>query len=143
MIEALLNNFFTQLIPFITFSSSIAFFTKLSQRNDEFGIIRFYRTISVVGFTFLFLFIFLIQAFQVEELLWPDQSITLVFFGAIFAVLTWIVSALTQISDALGITVRTEVVKTAQKIMELLEKEETDGLKENLLSNQGVIKLNV
>ena len=35
------------------------------------------------------------------------------------------------------------VIKTAQKIIELLEKEETDGLKENLLSNQGVIKLNV
>jgi O-antigen/teichoic acid export membrane protein len=115
-----LNNFFMQLIPFMTFSSSIAFFTKLSQRNNEFGIIRFYRIISFVAFILLFLVIFSVQAFELEDFLWPDQSITLVFYAAIFAILTWIGNSLIQISDALGITVSTEIIKIVQKIIGLL-----------------------
>ena len=44
-----INNFFIQLIPFLIFSTSIAFFTKLSQRNNEFGLVRFFRIISSIA----------------------------------------------------------------------------------------------
>ncbi|WP_186434390.1 lipopolysaccharide biosynthesis protein [Lutibacter sp. Hel_I_33_5] len=114
-----LNNFFIQLIPFFTFSTSIAFFTKLSQRNNEFGLVRFFRIISIIAFILLFLIIVFSQTFKLNNFLWPEQSIYLVYLAAIFAILTWIVSSLTQISDALGITVSTEIAKIIQRIIGL------------------------
>lgn len=115
-----LNNFFVQLLPFLTFSTSIGFFTKLSQRNNEFGLVSFFRLLSIIAFFLLFLIIVIAQVFEITDLLWPKQSIYLVCMAAIFAILTWLVSSLTQISDALGITVSTEITKVIQRFIGLL-----------------------
>ena len=115
-----LNNFFVQLIPFLTFSTTAAFFTKLSQRNNDFGLVSFYRILCVFAFFILFLIIVFAQVFEINDFIWPKQSIYLVYMGAIFAILTWAVSSLTQISDALGITVSTEITKIIQRFMGLI-----------------------
>ena len=115
-----LTNFFNRLFPFFTFSTSIGFYTKLSQRQDEFGIVSFYGRVIFFAFCCLFLFIFLSKSFGVTEFLWPDQSIKYVYMAALFAVLTWIVATLTQVSDARGITVITEIARIFQKFIGLL-----------------------
>ena len=114
-----LNNFFVQLLPFLTFSTSVGFFTKLSQRNNEFGLVSFFRLLSVIAFFILFLIIVIAQVFEISDLLWPKQSIYLVCMGAVFAILTWILTSLTQISDAIGITVSTEITKIIQRFIGL------------------------
>ncbi|HAZ03486.1 MAG: hypothetical protein A2W90_16655 [Bacteroidetes bacterium GWF2_42_66] len=115
-----LTNFFSQLIPFFTFNTSIGFYTKLSQRQEEFGLIKFFGRISLFAFVFLFLFILLTQLVDFSNYLWPEQELKFLFMAAFFTVLTSLADTLAQISDARGITISTEIAKIIQKSVGLL-----------------------
>ncbi|MDC0553778.1 hypothetical protein OAO25_00970 [Flavobacteriaceae bacterium] len=115
-----LTVFFLQLIPFITFSTSIGFFTKLAQRQEEFGLVSFFGRIIIIGFTILFVFIFVIQLFDLTIFIWPDQQFKFIVMAFFYTLLTFAVDFLTQISDARGITVSTEIAKLFQKFLGFL-----------------------
>lgn len=115
-----LNNFFVQLFPFFTLSTSIGFFTKLSQRQNEFGIISFYGRIVILAIILIILSIFASQLFGFVGFFWIGQKVQYVYMAAIFASLSWIINSLIQISDAYGITVATETAKIFQKLIGLM-----------------------
>jgi O-antigen/teichoic acid export membrane protein len=115
-----LTHFFIQLMPFFTFSTSIAFFTKLSQRQNEFGLISFYSIINVFAVFMIAFIIFFSNLIGVNEFLWPNQMSSYIWMGALCAVFTWIITQLIQISDAYGITISSEIAKIAEKVIGLL-----------------------
>lgn len=112
-----LNIFFYQLIPLLTFSTSVGFFTKLSQRQHEFGLISFYFRIIFIAFIILFLFIFTVHSFGFDLKIWVGQNIIFVYLAAGYAALMWFIETLYQIADANGLTVRSEISKTIFKLI--------------------------
>lgn len=112
-----LSNFISQLMPFFTLSTSIGFYTKISQRQNEFGLISFYFQFSVLAFITLFVFVSGSQLIHLNDLLWIDQSIGYVYMAIVWGGLTWMVQLLTQIADAYGLTVSTEIARIFQKFV--------------------------
>ena len=110
-----LTNFFSQLLPSFALSTEIAFYTKLSQRQNEFGLISFYGQFACLAILAMFFFIGGSQLIGVSKTFWIDQNIGYVYMAAIFAVLIWVVGLMTYVVDAYGLTVSTEIAKIIQK----------------------------
>jgi len=115
-----LNNFFIQLIPFFTFSTSFGFYTKLSSRNNEFGLVSFYGRITAIAISLLFVFFLISKAVGTTNLFWPDQSINFILMAILFVSISSIATILQQISDARGITVSTEIAKIIIRVFGLI-----------------------
>lgn len=115
-----LTNFFIQCLPLLTFSTSVGFYTKLSQRQKEFGLISFYWRINIFAFLLLFVFVFIAQSANIASLIWPNQNIDFIIMAVIYASLVWSINTLTQMADAQGLTVPIEIAKTLQKLIGLL-----------------------
>ena len=115
-----LTNFFTQCLPLLTFSTSLGFYTLLSKRQNEFGLISFYWRINLLAFSLLFIFILLAQTTNITSILWPEQNINYILMASIFSIFVWLLNILTQIGDAKALTVSFEISKTIQKFIGLL-----------------------
>lgn len=115
-----INSFFRELIPFFTFTASIGFFTKFSQRKNEFKLIIFFKYLLIFGMSLLIFFVFLSFYFEVSDILWRDQSNLAVLLGMVLCILIVFTTFLSQISDAIGITISLEVIKTIQKFIGLI-----------------------
>jgi O-antigen/teichoic acid export membrane protein len=112
-----LTDFFNQLIGLFTLATSIGFFTKLSQRQNEFGLISFYGQFTAIAIIAMFFFIGGSQLIGVSKTLWINQNMMYVYMAALFSVLTWLVMLMTQVVDAYGLTVSTEIAKIIQKLI--------------------------
>ena len=112
-----LTNFFTQALPLVTFSTILAFYTKLSQRPREFGITSYYGRIVVFGFVLILIFIILAEFSGISSEIWPSQVSINVLYAAIFAMITFVLSSLLKMSDAFGLTKNVEYAKVGQKII--------------------------
>lgn len=112
-----LSNFFTQLMPFFSLSTSTCFYTRLSQRQKDTGLISFY--FQFTGFSFIALFIFVVVSHTtgLSDILWVNQSIKYVYMSAGWALLIWVTTLLTQVADAYGLTISSEVAKIVQKLI--------------------------
>lgn len=114
-----LSNFFSQLMPFLSLSTSTGFYTKISQRQNEFGLISFYFQFNGLSTIALFIFIVGSQLTGISGILWLDQNICYVYMAGVWGALTWLAMLLTQVADAYGITVSTEVARIAQRCLGL------------------------
>jgi O-antigen/teichoic acid export membrane protein len=115
-----LTNFFQQVVGFLNFNTSTAFYTKLSQRQDDRKLVSFYfYVILLLG---LILGLFVAACFMVgkSNTIWPGQSGIYVVFGALWAFLTFFVMILNDMSDAYGLTVKSEMAKLAIKFFGLI-----------------------
>ena len=110
-----LTDFFSKVLAFLSMGTSLALFTKLSQRQKEQGILSFYFLFSCFVTVLLLLFVTSSVMMGWERLLWPEQQVSYVFWAAIFGLLTWFVQILTSIADAYGATVPSEKSKLLQK----------------------------
>lgn len=115
-----LSNFFSQLMPFFSLSTSAGFYTKLSRRQNEFGLISFYFQFTGLSFLALFMFVGGSQLIGISNILWLDQNIRYVYMAGGFSILTWLSTLLTQVADAYGITVSTEIARIIQRCLGLL-----------------------
>lgn len=115
-----LTNFFSQVTGFLDSGTSAGFYTKLSCRPQDAGLIRFY--FYFVGIASLTLLLLLLAATltPLPPVLWPDQKIVYVYLAALFAILLWMSQVLNQMTDAYGLTVPSEVAKLAQKGLAVL-----------------------
>jgi len=115
-----LSNFFWQLMPFASLSTSEGFYTKLSQRQNEFGLISFYFRFTGLAVLALFVFVITSQFTGISNTLWLGQDIRYVYMAAAWGVLTWLAMLVGQVADAYGLTVSTEIARIAQRCFGLV-----------------------
>jgi O-antigen/teichoic acid export membrane protein len=115
-----LQEFFSKAIGFLDMGSSIAFFTKLSARQDRKELITFYFFYSFIVLCLIFGFIYLSNIFGYIHHLIPNISINYIYMGLIFAFLMWFMQIFIKISDAYALTVSVELIKIGYRILSLL-----------------------
>lgn len=115
-----LQEFFTQAIGLLDMGSSMAFFTKLSARNERKELITFYFLYSffilclIVGFVYVNHILGFINYFV------PGIPIEYIYMGLVFSFFTWFTQIFIKISDAYALTVSVELIKIGHKIISLL-----------------------
>lgn len=112
-----LSNFFTQVVGFFDMGTSNCFYTKLSQRQRDFGIITFYIGFAGVASVAVSLLVFIVSFTPVSNKIWPDQFMIFVYLAAIWGIFSWFIQILNIIVDAFGLTVSAEMARIAQKIL--------------------------
>jgi len=112
-----LSNFFSQIVGFFDMGTSTCFYTKLSKRQKEIGIITFYVSFAIIASIALFLLIFIVSFTPGASKLWPDQLMLFVYLAAIWGIFSWIIQILNIMVDAFGLTVPAEMARMAQKIL--------------------------
>ena len=112
-----LSNFFEQIVNFFDMGTSTGFYTKLSQRQRDTGLIIFYLRFSIFVAIALFLFIFIVSFTPFTMKIWPDQVMFLVYLAAVWGIFSWFINILNKIIDAFGLTVPAEMARIAQKIL--------------------------
>ena len=115
-----LTNFFWQVIGFLNLNSSTAFYTILSQRQMDKGLVAFFVYLTLVIGMLMSVGILVCYCAGVDQLVWPEQSWPFVIMAAIWAMLQLYYGTLVQISDAYGLTTKSEVVNILQRGVGLL-----------------------
>jgi O-antigen/teichoic acid export membrane protein len=108
-----LSNFFMQFVGFFDAGTSEGFYTKLSQRQKEIGIITF----AIISSVALFLFVFIVGFTPGADKIWPGQLMFFVYLAAIWGIFSWFINILNKMVDAFGLTVPAELVRIAQKML--------------------------
>ena len=114
-----LTNYFTRIINLLNMRTIIAFYTKLSQRPREFGLVSFYLTLSGLMAGILFLFVAVSNLLNIYTYLWPDQDLLYIYLGALWGALTIFFQVINKMADAYGLTVNAEVLRVILKVLGL------------------------
>jgi len=114
-----LTEFFIAVVGFFAMGTTIGFFTKLSRRQEEVKLVRFY-----FGFLSLIpvsaaMFISVVFLLKQEHRLWPGQQTIFIFFSLLFAFLMLMVRVVRQTNDAYGFTTRSEKYLMFQKVISI------------------------
>lgn len=115
-----LSNFFSQIIGFFDMGTSVAFYTKLSKRPQESRLVSFYLYFMGIVFLGTIGFVFLSMSTSAHARLWPSQAVLYIYLAAIWGGLNWATMVLSNMTDAYGLTVSSEIVKVLQKLLGLL-----------------------
>jgi O-antigen/teichoic acid export membrane protein len=115
-----LTSFFTQVTGFLDMGTSLGFYTKLSQRQEEKPLVTFYFLFILLVFLLCILLVTMgVQTSYYQEI-WPGQSIIFIYLAAIWGLLTWLLQIFQKMADAYGLTVYTELVNIIQKSVGIL-----------------------
>lgn len=114
-----LSTFFTQVIGFFESGTTLAFYTKLSQRPHEGGLLRFYWGFTGILSLVLFLFVAAVFMVGLADWLWPEQQTLYIWLAAIMGLLILFSDIINRIVDAYGLTVTSETIRIYQKILGL------------------------
>lgn len=112
-----LKNFFAQIVGFLDMGTSICFYTKLSQRQGESGLVRFYLYFSGIIILFVLGFVVLASSTSIYTRLWPGQKVFYIYLAAGMGITGWIVQVFYKISDAYGLTVSVELAQICQTFL--------------------------
>ena len=115
-----LTAFFARFVGFLNLGSALAFYTKLSQRPGDTGLVVFYAYVAGLVGIVTGLFIALAYSVSAEGLLWPGQRAGFVVAAAAWGLLVWYSDTTSQVCDAIGLTVRSEVVRMVQRAVSAL-----------------------
>lgn len=115
-----LSNFFTQIFNFISMGTSYAFYTKLSQRQDDLMLISFYVYFSGIITSIVVIILAVISYSPITPWLFPNQTILIIYMALLLAILMWFYQIFNFIIDAFGLTVRGELCIMTQKIVGFL-----------------------
>lgn len=116
-----LTNFFQQVFGFLDMGTSTCFYTRLSQRQNDTGLVSFYLYFSILISLAALAVVAGGQVFAVQQKLWPDQEMYYVYLAALWGILTWVSgTVLNRMMDAYGLTVSSEIARMAQKVFSLL-----------------------
>lgn len=110
-----LNTFFTQIVNFFDAGISAGFYTKLSQRSHEPGLVKFFWGVVGIVSTLVIVFASVVLATGLAGIVWPDQEARYVWMAAIWGLLTWYSQVINKALDAYGLTVSSEIVRLQQK----------------------------
>jgi O-antigen/teichoic acid export membrane protein len=115
-----LTDIFTKIIGFLDMGAATGFYTKLCQRQKEFGLVSFYLSFSFLVLLILLIFVGFVHLTGFYVTLFPDQQINFIYFGAIWGIMYWLVQIVNRIADAYGVTVHAEIAKIIQKVLGLV-----------------------
>ena len=115
-----LNSFFAQIFGFLSLGTPLAFFTKLSQRQDEFKIIRFYILFLVALICFATFSLVIIYITGYASILFVEISFNFVLLAFAYSFLIFIVEIVRKVNDALAFTLISERVFVISRIVILL-----------------------
>ncbi len=115
-----LTNFFQQVIVFLDLGTSLCFYTKLSQRPKEKELVAFYFYFVLISSLIIIslLYITCLSPFYLK--IWPDQKIFYIYLAACWGLMTWYLQIINYMSDAYGLTVKSERGRIAQKFLSLI-----------------------
>jgi O-antigen/teichoic acid export membrane protein len=116
----LLSNFFTQFVGFLDMGTSYCFYTKLSGRQKDSFLVRFYGGYMVIVSLVTLALVLIAHALGLYQAIWPGQRIPYVYLAAIWGLLTWVLGILTMMGDAYGLTVSTEIARIIQRVLGLI-----------------------
>lgn len=114
-----ITNFFQQLIGFLNLNTSTTFYTKLSQRSDDKGLVTFYLNFILALGLIVALFVVAGFALGMRQVVWPDQEVIFIILGALWAFLSFCFAVSCEMCDAYGLTVKAEIAKLALKLFGL------------------------
>jgi O-antigen/teichoic acid export membrane protein len=115
-----LTNFFLQVMGFLNLNSSTAFYTKLSQRQHDKGLVSFYFYVTLLISALMGVMVAAFYLMGIDLLVWPEQKAIFVVLAAVWAFLQVYSVTLIQVSDAYGLTTKSEVISMIQKVVGLL-----------------------
>jgi len=110
-----LSNYFFQVVNFLDMGTSIGFYTKLSQRQRDFGLVSFYLSFACLVSFFLIIFVGCIHVTGSYTTFLPDQKLFYIYLAAVWGILAWFVRIVNKMADAYGVTVSTEKTRIIQK----------------------------
>lgn len=112
-----LTNLFNKIVNFLDTGTSIGFYTKLSQRLKESGLIKFYWFFVLTVCVGLTLFLPLIFLLKMQVYFFPNQELKYIWLALLFCLLTWSSNIVSKIVDAYGYTANGEIIRFLQKIL--------------------------
>ncbi|MBN1882000.1 MAG: oligosaccharide flippase family protein [Deltaproteobacteria bacterium] len=112
-----LTNFFTQVSGFLDMGTSTCFYTNLSRRQNDYGLVSFYFYFSVILSAVMALFVLGAHLSRAYQHIWPDQNIIYIYAALLFGILSWFVTIMTQMMDAWGLTTQSEVARMIQRVV--------------------------
>jgi len=115
-----LSSFFIRVVGFLDMGTSIGFYTKLSQRQRDFGLVSFYFLFTGTVSFLVIIIVGCINETGAYATLLPDQLPFYIYLAAFWGILTWLVQILNKIADAYGVTVSTEIARIIQKVLGLV-----------------------
>lgn len=111
-----LNSFFAQIAQFLDMGS-LGFYTKISKRPGEHGLLLFYFYYTATYSFITLFFVFVIGGTSIKTQLWPGQVMFYVYLTLLLIILQRIVNLLSLMGDAYGLTVSTELAGMVQRIL--------------------------
>lgn len=115
-----LSNFFSRIVAFWELGTSIGFYTKLSKRQDDFGLVSFYLSFAGVVAVVLITLTGCAYVANIYSVLLPGQTTFFIFLAAFWGILTWGSQILDKMADAFGLTVPAEIARILQKGLGLI-----------------------
>lgn len=115
-----LSNFFSQIVNFFDMGASIGFYTKLSQRQKELGLVSFYLYFTGIVSLGVIFFVSLVSSNPIHTRLWPAQEMLFIYMAAVWGIFTWVAQVFNKIADAYGLTVSTEIARILQKVLGMI-----------------------
>ena len=110
------TSFFQQVIGFLNFNTSSTFYTKLSQRQHDRGLVTFYLQLLIFLGTVVVLVVVCGLLSGARQNIWPDQEAIFIALGALWAFLSFCFGIFCEMSDAYGLTVKAEMAKLGLKL---------------------------
>jgi O-antigen/teichoic acid export membrane protein len=110
-----LSDFFTRIVGFLEIGTFTGFYTKLSQRQQDFGLVSFYISFAGLVSFLVFMFVVCVHVTGIYATLLPDQHLFYIYLAAVWGILTWLVQILNRMADAYGVTVSIEIARIIQK----------------------------
>jgi len=115
-----LTNFFTQMTGFMDAGTSTYFYTRLSRRPKDQGLVSFYFIFAGVIFALIALFVAITVTAAIYPVLWPNQGIPFIYLAFGLGFLMWFAQVINSMTDAYGLTVPAEILKTLQRFVAVL-----------------------
>ena len=114
-----LTNFFTQAVGFFDTGTSLGLYTKLSQRQDEPGLVKFYWYFAGIVSILLVVLLVLTYILNEQNLFFPNQQLRFVGMALMFSLFTWFSTIVSKLVDAFGLTTGGEVFRVIQRVFSL------------------------
>lgn len=105
-----LSAFFQNMTAFWDMGTSTAFYTKLSRRNRDAGLLRFYLFYAALVAVLIAAALAIVGAMGVSRAVWPEQRWRYILLAAALGYLIWLSETFRKVVDAFGLTVSSEFV---------------------------------
>lgn len=110
-------NFFQQVKGFLDMGTSSCFYTKLSQRQGDTGLIAFYHRLLFVASVLMIGGALLLAGTPFGDRLWVGEGALLVGLAACYAAVMWWLDTIRKVVDARHLTVRGEMLYAFSRIL--------------------------